>query len=71
MGSVIVGGARTDRQTAWRPKEISAAVASGARLVLTCAMKLKRRGGGTGVAALCGGGGQGDALIIIVPSDGS
>jgi acetyl-CoA C-acetyltransferase len=45
--------------------------ASGARLVLTCAMELRRRGGGTGVAALCGGGGQGDALIIIVPSDGS
>jgi acetyl-CoA C-acetyltransferase len=45
--------------------------ASGARLVLTCAMELQRRGGGTGVAALCGGGGQGDALIIIVPSDGS
>jgi acetyl-CoA C-acetyltransferase len=45
--------------------------ASGARLVLTCAMELKRRGGGTGVASLCGGGGQGDALIIIVPSDGS
>ena len=45
--------------------------ASGARLVLTCAMELKRRGGGTGVAALCGGGGQGDALIIVVPSDGS
>jgi len=45
--------------------------ASGARLVLTCVMELKRRGGGTGVAALCGGGGQGDALIIIVPSDGS
>jgi acetyl-CoA C-acetyltransferase len=39
--------------------------------VLTCAMELKRRGGGTGVASLCGGGGQGDALIIIVPSDGS
>ncbi len=45
--------------------------ASGARLVLTCAMELKRRGGGTGVAALCGGGGQGDALIIFVSSDGS
>ena len=45
--------------------------ASGARLVLTCAMELKRRGGGTGVAALCGGGGQGDALIIIVSPDGS
>jgi acetyl-CoA C-acetyltransferase len=40
---------------------------SGARLVLTLALELKRRGGGTGVAALCGGGGQGDALIISVP----
>ncbi|MEV2242144.1 acetyl-CoA C-acetyltransferase [Micromonospora sp. NPDC049891] len=40
---------------------------SGARLVLTLAMELKRRGGGTGAAALCGGGGQGDALIIHVP----
>ncbi|MFV2102768.1 acetyl-CoA C-acetyltransferase [Micromonospora sp. LOL_024] len=41
---------------------------SGARLVLTLAMELKRRGGGTGAAALCGGGGQGDALIIHVPA---
>jgi acetyl-CoA C-acetyltransferase len=41
---------------------------SGARLVLSLAMELKRRGGGTGVAALCGGGGQGDALILKVPS---
>jgi acetyl-CoA C-acetyltransferase len=41
---------------------------SGARLVLSLAMELKRRGGGTGVAALCGGGGQGDALILSVPS---
>jgi acetyl-CoA C-acetyltransferase len=40
---------------------------SGARLVLTLALELKRRGGGTGAAALCGGGGQGDALIIKVP----
>jgi acetyl-CoA C-acetyltransferase len=39
---------------------------SGARLVLTLAYELKRRGGGTGAAALCGGGGQGDALIIHV-----
>ncbi len=39
---------------------------SGARLVLTLANELKRRGGGTGAAALCGGGGQGDALIIKV-----
>jgi acetyl-CoA C-acetyltransferase len=38
--------------------------ASGARLVLTVAHELKRRGLRTGAAALCGGGGQGDALII-------
>jgi acetyl-CoA C-acetyltransferase len=41
--------------------------ASGARVVLTLALELKRRGGGLGAAALCGGGGQGDALIISVP----
>ncbi|GLW28994.1 acetyl-CoA acetyltransferase [Actinoplanes regularis] len=41
---------------------------SGARVVLTLALELKRRGGGTGAAALCGGGGQGDALIIKVPA---
>jgi acetyl-CoA C-acetyltransferase len=41
---------------------------SGARLVLTLAHELGRRGGGVGAAALCGGGGQGDALIIRVPA---
>jgi acetyl-CoA C-acetyltransferase len=41
---------------------------SGARLVYHLALELKRRGGGTGVAALCGGGGQGDALILHVPA---
>lgn len=40
---------------------------SGARIVLHLAHELKRRGGGIGAAALCGGGGQGDALIIRVP----
>jgi acetyl-CoA C-acetyltransferase len=40
---------------------------SGARIVLHLALELGRRGGGTGAAALCGGGGQGDALIIRVP----
>ncbi|ALG15572.1 acetyl-CoA C-acetyltransferase [Kibdelosporangium phytohabitans] len=40
---------------------------SGARLALHLALELKRRGGGVGAAALCGGGGQGDALIIRVP----
>jgi acetyl-CoA C-acetyltransferase len=40
--------------------------ASGARLALHLAFALQRRGGGTGVAALCGGGGQGEALILRV-----
>ncbi len=42
--------------------------ASGARLVLTVANELKRRGLRTGAAALCGGGGQGDALIVRRPA---
>ena len=37
---------------------------SGTRVVLTLALELQRRGGGVGAAALCGGGGQGDALIV-------
>jgi acetyl-CoA C-acetyltransferase len=41
---------------------------SGARLVLTLALELKRRGGGLGAAGLCGGGGQGDALVVRVPT---
>ncbi len=41
---------------------------SGARIVLHLALELKRRGGGVGAAALCGGGGQGDALIVRVPA---
>jgi acetyl-CoA C-acetyltransferase len=41
--------------------------ASGARLVLTVALELKRRGLRIGAAALCGGGGQGDALIVRRP----
>ncbi|GGB15581.1 putative acetyl-CoA acetyltransferase FadA [Flexivirga endophytica] len=40
---------------------------SGARLVLHLALELQRRGGGVGAASLCGGGGQGDALIVRVP----
>jgi acetyl-CoA C-acetyltransferase len=40
--------------------------ASGARLALHLAMELKRRGGGLGAAGLCGGGGQGEALLIRV-----
>lgn len=41
---------------------------SGARIAIHLAYELKRRGGGIGVAALCGGGGQGDALVIKVNS---
>jgi acetyl-CoA C-acetyltransferase len=40
--------------------------ASGNRLVLTLLHELRRRGGGLGAAALCGGGGQGDALLVRV-----
>src|SRR5690606_9799813 len=40
---------------------------SGARLALTLALELRRRGGGLGAASLCGGGGQGDALLLQVP----
>ncbi len=42
--------------------------ASGARIALHLALELKRRGGGIGAAGLCGGGGQGEALIIRVAS---
>jgi acetyl-CoA C-acetyltransferase len=40
--------------------------ASGARIVLTLAYELKRRGGGIGIAAICSGSGQGDAIMIEV-----
>jgi acetyl-CoA C-acetyltransferase len=39
---------------------------SGTRVALTLLHELKRRGGGTGAAALCGGGGQGDAILLSV-----
>ncbi|HHC09389.1 MAG TPA: acetyl-CoA C-acyltransferase [Actinobacteria bacterium] len=41
--------------------------ATGARIVVTLVNALARRGGGLGGAALCGGGGQGDALVLRVP----
>jgi acetyl-CoA C-acetyltransferase len=44
--------------------------ASGARLALHMALMLGRRGGGTGVVTLCGGGGQGEALLLTVPARG-
>jgi len=40
--------------------------ASGARIILTLAYELQRRGGGLGIAAICSGGGQGDAVLIEV-----
>jgi acetyl-CoA C-acetyltransferase len=43
---------------------------SGARIALHLIYALRNRGGGTGVAGLCGGGGQGDALVFRVPSAG-
>jgi acetyl-CoA C-acetyltransferase len=41
---------------------------SGARIALALAHELRRRGGGLGVAGLCGGGGQGNALVLRVPA---
>ena len=43
---------------------------SGARIALHLIYELRRRGGGLGAAALCGGGGQGDALLLRVPAPG-
>jgi acetyl-CoA C-acetyltransferase len=40
--------------------------ASGARIVGALVNELRRRGGGLGVAAICSGGGQGDAIVIEV-----
>jgi acetyl-CoA C-acetyltransferase len=45
--------------------------ASGARIALHLIYELGRRGGGLGAAALCGGGGQGDALLLRVPARAS
>jgi acetyl-CoA C-acetyltransferase len=45
--------------------------ASGLRLILTLAYELRRRGGGVGVATLCGGGGQGEAVLIGVELSGA
>ncbi len=42
--------------------------ASGARLVLTLVYELRRLGGGIGCAAICSGGGQGDAIVVEVPA---
>ncbi len=42
--------------------------ATGARITVTLINALRRRGGGIGAAALCGGGGQGDALVVEVPA---
>ncbi|WMX55583.1 acetyl-CoA C-acetyltransferase [Peribacillus sp. R9-11] len=44
--------------------------ASGARIIITLMHELKRCGGGLGIAAICSGGGQGDAILIEVPKQG-
>ena len=41
---------------------------SGARITLSLALELRRRGGGRGAATICGGGGLGDAVILTVPA---
>jgi acetyl-CoA C-acetyltransferase len=43
--------------------------ASGTRIVIALMNELHRRGGGIGVAAICSGGGQGDAIVIDVPAN--
>lgn len=43
--------------------------ASGAKIIVTLMHELKRRGGGLGIAAICSGGGQGDAVLIEVPKN--
>jgi acetyl-CoA C-acetyltransferase len=40
--------------------------ASGARIVATTINQLRKRGGGLGIASLCSGGGQGDAMLVRV-----
>ena len=40
--------------------------ASGARIIITLIYELRRRGGGLGIAAICSGGGQGDAILVEV-----
>jgi acetyl-CoA C-acetyltransferase len=45
--------------------------ASGARILGTLIHELKRRGGGLGCAAICSGGGQGDAVLVRVPANGA
>lgn len=41
---------------------------SGARILLSAAYELKNRGGGNGAVALCGGGGQGEAIVFTTPA---
>jgi acetyl-CoA C-acetyltransferase len=41
---------------------------SGARILLSAAYELKKRGGGTGAVGLCGGGGQGEAIVFTTPA---
>ncbi|HEY5882737.1 MAG TPA: hypothetical protein VIU11_27775 [Nakamurella sp.] len=61
------GGSLSSGQQVHLRQGRSARTEPGARLVLHTALELQRRGGGLGVATLCGGGGQGDALLVEVP----
>jgi acetyl-CoA acetyltransferase len=41
---------------------------TGARMVISLVHELRRRGGGTGVAAMCAGGGMSTAVVVDVPT---
>ena len=58
---------RSSTSTAARSRSATRSACPARGWRCTLALELKRRGGGTGAAALCGGGGQGDALILHVP----
>jgi hypothetical protein len=64
-GGVAVSGAAAKARVV-RGKSHVVVVGAGAFGGWT-ALELRRRGGGVGVASLCGGGGQGDALVVRVP----
>lgn len=78
FASVAIASMRELKLTADRVNVNGGAIAlghpvgmSGARLALTLAHALRRRGGGIGAAALCGGGGQGDAVVLRVTDEDS
>ena len=58
----------TSTSTAARSRWATRSARPGARIALHLALELGRRGGGLGAAGLCGGGGQGEALLLRVAS---